>query len=254
TSLLADIAPGAGDSYPLVIGRTDTAIFLAANDGSPGSELWKSDPNGGAIQLVRDLTPGPASSYPADLIDVGGTLFFRATPQLHGGQLWRTDGTEAGTVMLKSFAGFFQTALLAAVGDRLVFTSDDDAHGDELWGSDGTAEGTVLLADIVPGPGDSSPDEFTAMDGSLFFQARGGLWRTDGTAAGTQLVARGSDFENDYCRSPFQLVVVGDTLYFRTCLAGGGTDLWKSDGTAAGTVRLRQITIGPVIDRTYALL
>src|SRR5205807_5582603 len=68
----------------------------------------------------------------------------------------------------------------------------------ELWKSDGTAAGTALVKDINPGsaygfPASSSPNNLTAVGGTLFFSANDGtngkeLWKSDGTAAGTVLV------------------------------------------------------------------
>src|SRR5439155_5431040 len=79
------------------------------------------------------------------------------------------------------------------VVDRPFFFVASEANGRELWKSDGTAAGTVLVKDINPGPGDSSPDGLTNVNGTLFFAAFDPttgreLWKSDGTAAGTVLV------------------------------------------------------------------
>ncbi|MCP4677905.1 MAG: hypothetical protein GY854_20795 [Deltaproteobacteria bacterium] len=39
----------------------------------------------------------------------------------------------------------------------------------ELWKSDGTDAGTVMLIDILPGPGNGSPESLSEVDDLLFF-------------------------------------------------------------------------------------
>jgi uncharacterized repeat protein (TIGR01451 family) len=128
------------------------------------------------------------------------------------------------------------------------FAASDDAHGLELWRTDGTAAGTRLVADIIPGPVGSGPDELTVLNGTLFFAAydpngRGReLWRSDGTAAGTVLlkdIAPGSGSS-----SPVSLTVVGRTLFFKANDDVHGFELWKSDGTAEGTTLVKELRPG----------
>ena len=77
------------------------AIYFAANDGTHGNELWKSDGTPGGTVMVKDINPGTLGSNPTSLTVVGSTLFFAATDGVHGPELWKSDGTAAGTVMVK---------------------------------------------------------------------------------------------------------------------------------------------------------
>jgi ELWxxDGT repeat protein len=64
TVLVKDIQPGAGGSYyedgPSGLTAVGDSVFLAADDGTHGSELWKSDGTGDGTVLVKDINAGGA--------------------------------------------------------------------------------------------------------------------------------------------------------------------------------------------------
>ena len=62
-------------------------MFFAADDGSQGEELWKSDGTAQGTQLVLDIAAVGGSS-PSELIVVDGTLFFTADDGNLGRELW----------------------------------------------------------------------------------------------------------------------------------------------------------------------
>jgi ELWxxDGT repeat protein len=275
--LLADINPGAGPSFPqpmVVIGST---AYFAANDGTHGIELWRSDGTAAGTAMVADIVPGSGSSSPYNLTNANGKLYFKANDGVHGTELWTSDGTAAGTRMVKdiypgSYAGYFGGSYpnnsnpreLTNVNGELFFTANDGTQGYELWKSDGTTAGTVMVADINPdniNPGSGGPDHLTNVNGELFFEANDDmhgyeLWKSDGTVAGTILVEDiypGSSWVgNGYVgyfyvpnsSSPSNLTNVNGTLYFTANDGTHGNELWKSDGTAAGTSMVNDIYPG----------
>ena len=137
------------------------------------------------------------------------------------------------------------------IGSTIYFSAYSSDYGRELWKSDGTEAGTVIVKDISFGPNDGlrldTNNNFTVMDGNLYFQADGGangigLWKSDGTEAGTVLVKTiqfaGSDAKGSF-------TVINNTLYFAAYTSDAGFELWKSDGTEAGTVMVKDIWPGP---------
>jgi ELWxxDGT repeat protein len=194
TMLVKDIRPGAvggiGGYYSP--GATFTSIngtlFFAANDGSSGNELWKSDGTAAGTVLVKDIKPGSNSGNPTDLTNLNGSLFFAADNGATGRELWKSDGSAAGTVLVKDINpgtdnyGGSSPGGLTDVNGTLFFSAYDGSSGYELWSSDGTTAGTLLVKDINPGSHSAYPSALTAENGTLFFAADDGttgseLWQ-----------------------------------------------------------------------------
>ncbi|MHC4853349.1 MAG: ELWxxDGT repeat protein, partial [Planctomycetota bacterium] len=233
------------------------AFYFRANDGTNGTELWKSDGTATGTVMVKDINPGTGSGYPQDIVfDGRKTLYFSANSG-NGYELWKCDGTTNGTVLVKDINTTTTTAssspnyLVGVLLGGVVFRANDGVTGYEPWFSDGTANGTKLVADInKAGPGDTGhgyPRYFADVNGTLFFSANDGktgyeLWKSDGTAAGTVMVKDIRPGTNS--SSPYYLTAMDGMVYFRANDGGTGNELWKSDGTAAGTVMVKDIRPG----------
>ena len=96
--MIKDIQPGSIGSLPADLATVGGSVYFKANDGTNGSELWKSDGTLEGTVLVKDIRPGASNSLPRLLSNVGGTLYFSAHDGTNGNELWKSDGTPEGTV------------------------------------------------------------------------------------------------------------------------------------------------------------
>ena len=233
----------------------DGVAYFAANDGTDGDELWRTDGTPGGTSMVNDIDPGPAGSSPQELTDLNGTLYFVAHDGTGSNQLWKSDGTATGTTMVQSFSPAQNQGSdpsdLTVVNGTLYFSANDGIDGNQVWKSDGTANGTTMVSDFqLADAAYDSPQNFSSfvgLNGTLFFEATSesdsatsSIYRSDGTPGGTSPIFT-PDSSNEGITG---LTVSGGSLYFLTTeTEGTGTavNLWKSDGTASGTVLVTSI-------------
>src|SRR3954454_14002287 len=102
TALVADINPALGTGGfpdPSLIVKVDGRLFLPANDGVHGLEMWTSNggPIGSGTSMVADINPNPGDPAISDSLgSAGGALYFSATDGSTGLELWRTAIEGAG--------------------------------------------------------------------------------------------------------------------------------------------------------------
>ncbi|MBW8877928.1 MAG: hypothetical protein JF614_23445 [Acidobacteria bacterium] len=88
TTLVKDIAPGEGSSFPMGLTAAGGRVFFSARDGLHGWELWESDGTAAGTRMVEDLNPGPFSSVPSGFVPSGSNLFFAAADGVTGFEPW----------------------------------------------------------------------------------------------------------------------------------------------------------------------
>src|SRR5215216_2965771 len=224
--------------------------------------------------LVEDIYPGKTDSEPNWLVDFKGRLLFEANHPRFGEELWRSNGTRSGTRLVKDIdpgplviKKMEKTETGSSAPDSVLrtkkwiyFQATTVKYGEELWKSDGTKSGTKLVKDIVPGPGDSGPEDIVSTaPRTTFFRAwdkKHGeeLWKTDGTTKGTTLI---KDINPDLppgarCKQgdcgipkgwshPDTVTVMGKQVFFAADDGKHGVELWKTDGTDKGTTLVKDI-------------
>ena len=118
------------------VGSLDGVLYFAADDGSHGVELWRTDGTTAGTVMVRDIGVGPVSGNPRHLVVANGLMYFTADETFTGSELWVSDGTGAGTRLLQDIApqaASSSPAELTVVGDLIYFSADDGVTGRELW-------------------------------------------------------------------------------------------------------------------------
>ncbi|KAK7242594.1 hypothetical protein SO694_00016060 [Aureococcus anophagefferens] len=225
----AEIRPGGPESHsdPRYLAVFDGALFMSADDGFHGRELFRfvadDDAGRGSARMVGDLRRGPEPSHPRYLTACGGFLWFAADDGFSGDELWVSDGKlgfldrdrgdaahpssfpevgGAGTrVAADVFAGRpgSQPDHLACLDGTLLFAASTKHEGRELWRAtwkyrnDTATLDVALVKDIRPGTKPSNPSSIFAFNGRAYFAADDGvvgaeLWVTDGSGANTRLL------------------------------------------------------------------
>ena len=258
--MVKDINPGgdAAPRNPVVMGGV---AYFAADDGSHGEELWRSDGTVSGTYMVKDVNPEerwiniiqgttePDDSDITELTVAGDKLFFfaRNNSQLPftDHELWVSDGTASGTKQVIEDGMFFQT-----LSQSVPFVGQNIA-----WYT--------------------GPRELTAVGDKVFFSSMAAywysyedwemsgeeLWVSDGTELGTMIVENiHPDTESGQAQginvccadwtgsSPRDLTVAGDSLYFTADNGQDGRELWKVDTDVSffnyDAVRVRDINPG----------
>lgn len=246
TQQVIDLNPGMGDGVhrkdPL-IQAVEGALYFTGDNGSTGSELWRSDGTAAGTRLVKNIRPDVGSSSPWQFRNVAGNLFFAADDGVSGVEMWISAGAGARQVRDIREGPFgsigttnpHNSTLSFAVGffDTLLFGAQDGVHGMELWRSDGTKDGTCLVKDTGT---ETSARYLTQVGRWAFFTAdrhssKSPLWRTDGAEDGTYLLFEDPPWET----GAYYLAALDDRLIFSAGYLDGEYQTWQSDGTPEGT-------------------
>ncbi len=229
---------------PVAIGHR---IFIAADDGEHGYELYVHEPGHG-VRMLGDINPGDADgvhfTYHGRIAGFDGWTYFGATTPDEGSELWRTDGTVDGTeIFLDIRPGPDSSSPddMVVMGPHLYFVARGADTDRGIWRTDGTVAGTEPVVVIGHGGFSSDANVVAVLGDQIFFSARESttvptkLWVTNGTAAETTLV--------ETIVASWAKVAVG-RLFFSGSRSGDGPEPWVSDGSTAGTFKLADITPG----------
>ena len=146
--MVKDINPDNGDGIPSNFTSyiyTTTELFFAADDGTNGNELWKTNGTDAGTSMVFDINPGAGDSDPELPFFVSnGKIIFSATDgdNPDSTDLYVVDGTFTAlpvklsefTVMLKSNDALLQWATLTEINtkDFTIQRSYDGQHFESI--------------------------------------------------------------------------------------------------------------------------
>lgn len=247
-SLLKDIAPGTGNSFPQEFVELNGRVFFSATSSQQNFELFITDGTPQGTNLVRDLNPTGSGAF-GPFILLQDKIIFPGQTVASNVELFVSDGTFAGTSLLKEIdpdpsSGSFPDEFVEVNG-KIFFFANDGSNGEELWETDGTPTGTLLVGDLKSG-GSGALDPFNSkvvtLNNAIYFSGRLGdsndefLVRSDGTAAGTTFV-KTEGFSPFFGAS--QLTVAGSNLFFISADLNDEVGLYRSDGSEAGTALVR---------------
>jgi len=272
--LLKDIYPGGTGSFTSqAFEIMNSNIYLSANNGVHGYEMWKTDGTTSGTVMVCDLYTGSASGMSSGstrLFNRSGTLFLCGNDGSVGFELYRNEGTNTLSTLVKNI--FADTKREKFSSDPFLFTyvngitffnaqvalhkaprtNQYNISERELFRTDGTAAGTFIVKDLDPkGTYGTWPICLTAWNNLLYFfgyvegyssYTVGGavtfgqiLCRSDGTASGTFPINTTAERTQNY------VFPTSNYLYFPAKTPATGEELWKTDGTTAGTVLVKDI-------------
>ncbi len=137
---MKDIRAGSATSSVASLTAVNGVLYFAANDGTHGTELWRSDGTSGGTYLVSDINAGGSSGSPRFFAAINGFLYFSADNGAGLLEPWRSDGTAAGTVQVGDIepgaAVVASPSGYAGLNGNVYFSATDGVVGRELWKAD----------------------------------------------------------------------------------------------------------------------
>ena len=246
-NLLKDIRSGFPSAFeateePFI--NINDVLYFAANNGTLGTELWRTDGTSNGTYFVTNINPSYLSSSPKSFIDFNGLLVFSAEKEGLGREIWISGGLHENTKLLKDINEELNESSnprdFVVLNNSLYFSSHNGFKSG-LWKTDGTTEGTVLIKEVR-----IKQNTLAVLGNQLIFNGEvtqddfgQELWISDGTIEGTNLlkdINTGNDDSN-----PENFYQVGNELFFT--IDEPNTALWKTDGTSGGTQKIMDAII-----------
>ena len=223
-------------------------VYFSADNGSIGSELWRSDGTKNGTTLVMDINSGSTGSAITNMVKMNNAIYFTANNGFssNGTELWMSDGTTTQMVKdINSGTGSSSPSELYVFDNTLYFSAySGTSYGRELWKSDGTANNASQVMDIYPNGSGSDPANLYGFNDYVYFSAKNAdgneLWKTDGTTT-TQVLDIYTGSSNS---DPKEFQAFDGDLYFSAKDATYNRELWKVEGTTGNAALFADIYDG----------
>lgn len=132
THIVTDLFAGSVGSNPSSFAVLHDTLFLSANNGLTGQELYMCV--GSNIALVKDIYPGGTGSNPSSLAVNNNSIVFSAKPnETEGAELWVSGGSANTTFEMANIAkgaSASSTPSLITSGAKNFFAGTYDVNGD----------------------------------------------------------------------------------------------------------------------------
>ena len=195
-------------------------LLFQGNDGIHGIELWEYD-GVNPPTMIMDMNPGIQSTNVSNITVFGNRLFFDASIS-PGNELWMYDGINQPA----PFNQFYPGTDITRPGPRIVhngilyfFMENSGIFDYDFWKFDGTTPPTI----IPSYDSDLRPGSIAVYDKKFLIS---------GTNTSLRKIAFFDEInspviiDGDYT-NPFDLITLGDTLYFTAYSDDYGKELFK---------------------------
>ena len=150
-------------------------VYLSADDGKHGRELWSYSLKSNKHKLVRDIrTDAKSGSNPSELISLNGQIFFAAEDDIYGRELWSSDGSKNGTKLLLDInPGTLDSNPkdFTLLDGALYFTGNTYIYGRQILKLDGRGLNVTEIRGSLGEASATEPDDLHASRDQLFFSA-----------------------------------------------------------------------------------
>jgi ELWxxDGT repeat protein len=113
---------------PYYLTNVQGVLYLVADDGASGAEIWKSDGTEAGTVVITDVSTPNIGRVFSSLHAVGNTLYFSP---FYSNELWVIEGSTVSTVPVST--GHVEASMYAF--NRLYVVASSEAEGKELFSS-----------------------------------------------------------------------------------------------------------------------
>lgn len=233
-------------------------LYFAADDGTSGVELWRTDGSSVNTELVSNIQGsglGALYSCPDGFVEFDGMLYFSANEDVDECALWRTNGGAGHAEKVKDISNATNTGpvKMVATQDALFFLAGGGLTPTSVWVSNGTEAGTVKVMESdddyhVMGTMTGIDYPLVAAGGKVYFHVQDKnkgnfeslqLWYSDGSISD---LAYDPELSSVNAKG-LQMAAAGDQLVFIANRPLSGSDfistnrgIWAVNGNNAQVI------------------